>query len=142
MVSETEIEVRYAETDQMGVVYHANYLIWFEIGRTKLVEDLGLRYVDMEDDGYFCPVLDVHAQYKRPLKYGENALVKTRVIEYNGVKVVYGYEIVDEHGALCVAGTSSHVVVSKETFQPVAMRKVLPNWHTAYERVVRSTMHE
>ena len=58
LISETNIEVRYAETDQMGVVYHANYLVWMEIGRTKLIEDLGFKYAEMEKDGILAPVID------------------------------------------------------------------------------------
>ncbi|EMV4629748.1 hypothetical protein AAC545_002271, partial [Listeria monocytogenes] len=57
-IAETTIEVRYAETDQMGVVYHNNYLVWMEIGRTRLIEKLGFRYFDMEEAGYLSPVLD------------------------------------------------------------------------------------
>ncbi|WAH36524.1 acyl-CoA thioesterase [Alicyclobacillus dauci] len=133
-VSETEIEVRYAETDQMGVVYHANYIIWFEIGRTKLVKDFGLNYLDMEDAGYLAPVLDVQATFKRPVKYGEMATVRTWVEFYNGIKTIYGYEILNEDNELCVSGTTTHVVVAKDSFRPVSMRKVFPNWDEIYER--------
>lgn len=65
LVSTTEFDVRYAETDQMGVVYHANYLVWMEIGRTKLIEDLGFKYADMEKEGILAPVIDIRASYKR-----------------------------------------------------------------------------
>lgn len=63
-IAENEIEVRYAETDQMGVVYHANYFIWMELGRTKLINDLGFYYADMESDGILSPVMDIQASYK------------------------------------------------------------------------------
>ena len=70
-IAENEIEVRYAETDQMGVVYHANYLIWMELGRTKLINDLGFYYADMEADGILSPVMDIQASYKTPVRYGD-----------------------------------------------------------------------
>jgi acyl-CoA thioester hydrolase len=133
-ISEMEIQVRYAETDQMGVVYHANYIIWFELGRTRLIEELGFKYADMENYGYLSPVVDVQASYKKPVKYGEKAFVRTWVEEYNGIRTVYHYEILNEQRELCVEGSSTHVVVKKETFKPVSLKKVFPNWHLAYEQ--------
>lgn len=130
--SETEIEVRYAETDQMGIVYHANYLVWFEIGRTKLVEALGFRYANMEEQGYISPVLDVQAKFHRPIRYGERARVKTWIEDYDGLKTVYGYEITNQEGDVCVTGSSSHVVLKKDTFHPVSMRRAFPDWHKVY----------
>lgn len=138
-VFETPIEVRYAETDQMGVVYHANYLIWFEVGRTKLVEQLGLSYADMEEQGYLAPVLEAHVTFKRPVTYGETALVRTWVKEYNGLRTVYGYEIRNQNQEVCVEGHTSHVIVRKGTFQPVSMRRVFPEWHNIYENVRNET---
>ena len=67
-ISEKEIEIRYAETDQMGVVYHANYLVWMEIGRTSLIEDLGYTYAGLEQEGYLSPVIDLSIQYKASMK--------------------------------------------------------------------------
>jgi acyl-CoA thioester hydrolase len=129
---ETSIDVRYAETDQMGVVYHANYLVWFEIGRTKFIESLGFKYAEMEAEGVLSPVTDIQVAYKKPLTYGQTALVKTAVKEYSGIKVVYEYEIYDENQTLCVTGSSTHVCVKKETFRPISIKKYFPDWHDAY----------
>jgi acyl-CoA thioester hydrolase len=134
---ETTIDVRYAETDQMGVVYHANYLVWFEIGRTKFIESLGFRYADMEAEGILSPVTDIQVSYKKPLTYGQSAVVRTAVLEYSGIKVVYGYEIYNEQGELCVTGSSTHVCVKKETFRPISIKKHFPDWHAAYEKAKR-----
>src|SRR4029079_10095297 len=90
-VVETHLRVRYAETDQMGIVYHANYLIWMEVGRTALIKELGFSYAQLEADGVLAPVVDLQVQYKKPLLYGETATVHTWIEEYNGVKTVYGY---------------------------------------------------
>jgi acyl-CoA thioester hydrolase len=130
--TETSVEVRYAETDQMGVVYHANYLVWFEIGRTKLIESLGFKYADMEAEGILSPVTDIQAAYKKPLTYGQKALIKTAVRSYTGIKVIYEYQVFNERGELCVTGESTHVCVKKETFRPISIKKYFPDWHAAY----------
>ncbi|WP_342400323.1 thioesterase family protein [Weizmannia sp. FSL W8-0676] len=137
-VSETEVKVRYAETDQMGVVYHANYLIWMEVGRTKLIEDLGFRYADMEKDGILSPVIDIQISYKKPARYGETVTVKTWVDAYDGLRVKYGYEIYTETGDLAVAASSTHVCVKKDSFRPVSFRRLYPKWHKAYEKAKKS----
>lgn len=134
IISTIKIPVRYSETDQMGVVYHANYLVWMEIGRTALIEELGFKYADLEKDGILAPVIDIHVSYKKPCKYGETVTVKTWIEEYNGLKTVYGYEIWKESGDLAVTATSSHVCVKKDTFRPVSIRRTHPDWHVAYEK--------
>ncbi|MDM5316381.1 thioesterase family protein [Fictibacillus sp. b24] len=128
----TSVDVRYAETDQMGVVYHANYLVWFEIGRTKLIEHLGFKYADMEAQGILSPVTDIQASYKKPLTYGQKAIIKTAIKEYSGIKVVYLYEIYNEENVLCVTGESTHVCVRKDNFRPISIKKYFPEWHEAY----------
>jgi acyl-CoA thioester hydrolase len=133
-VSTREIEVRYAETDQMGVVYHANYLIWMELGRTQLIKDLGFNYAELEKDGILSPVLDIQASYKKPLLYGQKAIVKTWIDEYDGLRVNYGYEIFNEDGELAVTGLTKHVCVKKDSFRPLSIRRKYPEWHDAYEK--------
>ncbi len=133
LVSDKEIEVRYAETDQMGIVYHANYVIWLEIGRTQLIKDLGFNYAEMEADGILSPVIDIQVSYKKPLRYGETATVKTWIESYDGLRVVYGYEIFTGNGELAVSAKSSHVCVKKESFRPISIKRLFPEWHVAYE---------
>ncbi|GAB4073648.1 YbgC/FadM family acyl-CoA thioesterase [Barrientosiimonas marina] len=128
----TPIEVRYQETDQMGVVYHANYLIWFEIGRTKYIESLGFTYMDMENNHIVSPVTDAQVQFKQPVRYGEEAAVETWLDAYDGVRTVYGYRIVKENGETAVTGTTTHVIVHKVSFRPMPLRKAYPEWHQAY----------
>lgn len=129
---ENKVEVRYQETDQMGVVYHANYLVWFEIGRNNYVKSLGLQYTDLEGLGYYSPVIDINIHYKKPLTYGQTATVKTSLKSYDGIRTVYSYEIFDEQGQLAVSGNSTHVVVRQDNFTPVLMRRVYPHWHQAF----------
>lgn len=134
LISTKEVEVRYAETDQMGVVYHANYLVWMELGRTKIVQDLGFNYADMEKDGVISPVLDIQVSYKKPLTYGQTATVKTWIEHYDGLRTVYGYEIYNEAGELSVTATSKHVCVKKGTFRPISLKKHFPDWHEVYNK--------
>ena len=140
-ISEKEIEIRYAETDQMGVVYHANYIIWLEIGRTKLIEDVGFTYAEMEKQGYLSPVTDISIQYKAAMRYGQKATVRTWVEEHGRLRTTYGYEILHEDGTLAAKATSEHVVVKKETFRPVSLQKINPEWHAKYEEIKKREEH-
>ncbi|WP_339163255.1 thioesterase family protein [Siminovitchia sp. FSL W7-1587] len=141
VVAHTNIEVRYAETDQMGVVHHSNYIIWMEVGRTQLMKDLGFSYAEMEKSGVLAPIIDVHVSYKKPLTYGEEATIQTWIEEYDGFKVVYGYVVLNKDGEIAVSGTTAHVCVKKETFRPVRLSKIFPDWHDAYERAKKKKDH-
>jgi len=133
-VVEKQIEVRYAETDQMGVVYHANYLVWMEVGRTQFIKELGFHYADMEKAGVISPVIDLQVSYKKPLHYGETATVKTWIEYYDGIRVTYGYEILTPDGEIAVTATSQHVCVKRDSFRPISIKKYFPDWHEAYEQ--------
>ena len=137
-VSEKQVEVRYAETDQMGVVYHANYVIWCEIGRTQLVKDLGFDYAELERSGYVSPVLDLSVQYKKALRYGQTATVRTWVESHGRLRTTYGYEILHEDGSIAATAKSQHTLVHKETFRPIALRKIDEAWDKKYTEVART----
>jgi len=132
-IAEKQIEVRYAETDQMGVVYHANYLVWMEVGRTQLIKELGFHYAEMEKQGILSPVINLQISYKKPLRYGETATVKTWIEKYDGFRITYGYEIYTPTGEVAIVATSEHVCVRRETFRPISIKKLFPDWHQAYE---------
>lgn len=135
MFSHTErIQVRYAETDQMGVVYHANYLVWCEIGRTGLMQEIGISYKEMESSGVLAPVTNVNMNYISPAVYGKDILVSTWIEKYSGVRVTYGYEITNVDNKVCMRGTSEHVLVDKDSFRPLAMKKKFPEWHELYQK--------
>ncbi|SDB89790.1 acyl-CoA thioester hydrolase [Pelagirhabdus alkalitolerans] len=128
----TPIQVRYQETDQMGVVYHANYLVWLEIGRTEFIHGLGLSYKKMEEEGVVSPVTHVDLHYKVPVRYGETAYVKTWIDYYDGLRTTYGYEVINERNEVALHGTTDHVVVKKDNFRPVSVRRQFPEWHEKY----------
>lgn len=109
----TEIRVRYAETDMMSIVYHANYLAWFEIGRTELLREHGLPYRKLEDEGYRLPVLEVNARYLRPALYDDVVTVVTRLREKPTVRIRLEYEI-HARGQLLATGETKHAFLNKQ----------------------------
>jgi acyl-CoA thioester hydrolase len=119
---ETRLRVRYAETDQMGVVYYANYLIWMEVGRAEYFRAAGGRYRDMEaDDGIRLAVVEVHCRYLRPALYDQEIAVKTRVAKANRRAVEFEYEISDAHsGDQLASGATKHVFLGAD-MKPVKL---------------------
>jgi len=91
--SSSQITVRYAETDMMGVVYHGNYLPWFEVGRTNLLKEFGVPYRELEKEGYFLPVLEVQAKYLRPAVYDDTVTILTTLREKPSLRITLEYEV-------------------------------------------------
>jgi acyl-CoA thioester hydrolase len=87
------VRVRYAETDRMGVVYYANYLVWFEVGRTEWLRDTGWSYREMEADGVSLPVIEAHCQYRRPARYDDELEIRTTGRLLTPVRVRFDYEV-------------------------------------------------
>jgi acyl-CoA thioester hydrolase len=102
MVSVSEVRVRYAETDQMGVAYHANYLVWCEVGRTDFIRELGVTYAEMERQGVQLAVADAHLRYHASARYDDVIRIETRLTEVGSRKVAFAYELlrVPEPGAV------------------------------------------
>ena len=138
-ISEKQIEIRYAETDMMGVVYHANYLIWCEVGRTQIVKDLGFDYAELEADGYLSPVMEFNLQYKAAMRYGQIATVRTWIETHTKLRTTYGYEILHEDGTVAVTATSQHILVKKENFRPISLKKINPTWDAIYTEAARQS---
>lgn len=103
--TETQVRVRYAETDQMGVVYHSNYFPYFESARAESIRQLGFTYADMEKMGVIMPVVDVHCRYLRPAKYDNLLTIKTTLKELPvHHKIEFHHEVFNEEGELLVIG--------------------------------------
>ena len=114
--SETRLRVRYAETDQMGVVYHANHFIWFEVGRVELLRQLGFSYRDMEqNDGCFIAVVDARCRYKAPVRYDDEVIVRTQLKNVRESVIQFGYELVRaDDGELLAEGETTHIVTDED----------------------------
>ena len=110
---EARVRVRYAETDQMGVVYHANYLVWFEVGRVEFIRALGLDYKHMEtEEGCGIAVVDASLRYKAPARYDDVLVIETRLLAARGPVVKFAYRVLRlEDNALLCEGETVHVVV-------------------------------
>ena len=106
-VSVARVRVRYAETDQMNVVYYANYFVWFEVGRTELLRGLGWSYREMEADGYSLPVIEASCQYLRPAHYDDELQITTTGTLVSPVRLVFEYTI-DRGTDRIVAGRTAH----------------------------------
>ncbi|NDD64518.1 MAG: acyl-CoA thioesterase [Acidobacteria bacterium] len=110
---ETLTRVRYAETDQAGVVYHANYLVWFEIGRVELCRSHGFNYRDMEaEEDALLPVTEARATYRQPAKYDDQIAIRTRVTRLRSRAISFAYEIRRAtDGQLLAEGETHHIVI-------------------------------
>jgi len=109
---DAKVRVRYAETDQMGVVYHANFFVWFEVGRVELMRALGVEYKKMEkEDDCHIVVADARCRYHHSARYDEELRVRTRITESKNRVVVFSYEVIrDSDGKVLAHGETTHVI--------------------------------
>lgn len=121
---ETEIEVRYAETDKMGVVHHANYIVWFELARTRLCAMSGFHYAEIERLGYLLMVTGVDVRYRRPARYGEAVRVTCwgDRLASRGVRFAYEVRRGDD---LLATGSTEHVWIEARTGRPCRIPELL-----------------
>lgn len=117
---ELKVRVRYAETDQMGVVYHGNYAQYFEMGRVEWLRNLGISYKWMEDNGVMLPVVSLNINYKKPARYDDLLTIKTVLKSQSTVKIEFDYEILNEKEELLTIANSILVFVDMKTGRPTA----------------------
>jgi acyl-CoA thioester hydrolase len=139
------LRVRYQETDQMGVVYHANYLNWFEIGRTEWIRARGMTYEDLEKQGLLLPLTDVEMKFRLPARYDDQITIYTKMIEYSNFRIRFASEIrrnpqqtdptplgmdqslsIEPNGELLVSGETNHVWVNR-AWRAVRIDKAAPD---------------
>ncbi|KNZ68575.1 thioesterase superfamily protein [Thermincola ferriacetica] len=125
MVGEVKVRVRYEETDQMGMVYHGKYFVWFEVGRTELFRDFGLPYTVLEANKIYLPVVEAHCQYKTSARYDDELIIKTRVNKLSGARIGFDYDIVNADGQLIAHGGTTHAFLN-EHGKPVNVKKAAP----------------
>jgi len=113
--SETSLRVRYAETDQMGVVYYANYLVWMEVGRVDLCKSRGFDYRDMErDDGVFLAVAEATCRYRYPARFDDEVIVRTSIGAAGSRMVTFVYEMRAAHsGQVLASGSTRHIFLNR-----------------------------
>ena len=109
------MRVRYAETDQMGVVYYANYFVWFEVGRTDLLRDAGWSYREMELEGVALPVIEAHCEYRQSARYDDELEIRTTGSQLSPVRVAFDYEVVRPSDAATIAtGRTIHAALDRD----------------------------
>jgi len=135
-VNETRLRVRYAETDQMGVVYHANHFVWFEVGRVELLRQLGFSYRDMESkDGRFIAVAEAKCRYRAPVRYDDEVVVRTQLLNARDSVVHFGYELRrGQDNTLLAEGETTHIVTDAEMKIAVLPEKYLTAFRMALGR--------
>lgn len=135
IINETRIRVRYAETDQMGVVYHANHFVWFEIGRVEFLRQLGFSYKDMErEDECYIVVVDAQCRYKAPVHYDDEVVVRTSLTHVRDKVIRFGYELRSaQSGGLLAEGETTHIVANSKM-----QSRALPE---KYMKAFRAAVH-
>jgi acyl-CoA thioester hydrolase len=114
--------VRYAETDQMGVAYYANYLVWFEMGRSEYCRAIGYPYTRIEEEGFVMVVAEATVRYRSPARYDDELIVRTTMTEVRSRVCSFGYQVIrKESGELLAEGETTHVVVDAESGKPTRM---------------------
>ncbi|WP_302383549.1 thioesterase family protein [uncultured Adlercreutzia sp.] len=151
----TPIKVRYGETDMMGVVYHANYLLYFEDARIDFLNALDFSYAErIEGAGYMSPIHDIEIHYKAPLRYGEAGIVRTSIAQNLPMRTVYRQQVyraedvmegeaggrpepqLREGATPLVDALVTVCVVERDTFKPVSLRRTFPDLYAKYEDIV------
>jgi len=134
-VNETRLRVRYAETDQMGVVYHSNHFIWFEMGRVELMRQMGFSYKVMEsEDECFIAVVDARCKYRSPALYDEELIVRTTLKNVRESVIHFAYELVRAgDGTLLAEGETTHIVTNRE----MKIRALQAKYLTAFRAAVK-----
>src|SRR5947209_14104175 len=135
VMAEARVRVRYAETDQMGVVYHANYLVGFEVGRVELLRMMGFSYREMEkEDQCFIAVVDARCRFKAPARYDDEIIIRTHLKNVRESVIHFGYEAIRvPDGTLLAEGETTHIVTDAQM-----TRKIIPEKYlTVFKETLR-----
>ncbi len=123
MIVTTKIMPRYAETDQMGIIHHAVYPIWYELGRTEYFNKVGLRYDEIEKMGIMTPIVEMNCKYKMPAYYNKEVEIRTKLTKLTPVKFILEYDIYDKDNNLINIGTTTLAWADSKTFKIINIQK-------------------
>lgn len=124
--SESHIEVRYKETDRMGIVYHSNYYVWFDVGRTDFLRSVGWDYKDLEEDGILFPVIETRCFYKLPSHYSDKLIVRTCIEKIKGIRITFKYKIIRETDSAVIAEGNTVHAFADQNLKPINIKKRNP----------------
>jgi len=132
-----EHKAQYYETDQMGIIHHSNYIRWFEEARIDIMDQAGLPFEKLEEEGIVSPVIAVSCNYKQSVKFGQSVLISPTVKEYNGIKLIIEYKVSDkESGDVCCTGESKHCFLKDG--RPVSLKKTSPVFDELFRQLPKS----
>ena len=137
MISKTQIVVRYQETDQMGIVHHSVYPVWYEVARTDFCRNMGMSYSEMEELGLMTPIYEVHSCYKAPAKYEDVLTVEATLVKISEYRLEFSYRIF-KADTLIHTGNTTHVFVNSKDFKLVNVKKHFPKIYD----MLKSTMEK
>lgn len=130
------IEIRYYETDKMGIVHHSNYARFFELTRLHFLDSIGINFFKFESEGLVSPVLSVNAEFIRPAIFGDIITVEAKITSFNGVRLFFEYTIANQKGELLTKGTSSHTFTTCD-LKPVRLKRDYPEY---YEKLYKASI--
>jgi len=127
MQAETKLIARYSETDQMGIIHHSNYAVWFEAGRTDFLKKAGIPNKEIEEQGVLLPLYEMNCKFKSPARYEDEIIVKTK-LEYIGkVRIVFSYQVLNaKDGSVLTTGETKHAWTNK-SLKPVNAQLLIPD---------------
>lgn len=136
MYSESKFDVRYAETDQMGIVHHSVYPIWYEAGRTDFTKKLNMTYAQMEREGVMTPLVELTSQYKKPAHYGDTVMVRTSIQKLTPARIIFYYEVYRGE-ELLATGTTMHAWTGRN-LKPMNLKKHRPDLYEMMEKTMET----
>ena len=136
MVVTVKIVPRYAETDQMGIIHHSVYAIWYEEARTEYFNKVEIRYDEIEKEGIMTPLVELNCKYKMPAYYNQEVQIKTKMIELSPVKFVLEYDIYDKNDKLINIGKTTLAWADSKTFKIINLKKMYPEIYKKLETLV------
>ena len=136
MVVTVKIVPRYTETDQMGIIHHSVYAIWYEEARTEYFNKVGIRYDEIEKEGIMTPLVELNCKYKMPAYYNQEVQIKTKMIELSPVKFVLEYDIYDKNDKLINIGKTTLAWADSKTFKIINLKKMYPEIYKKLETLV------
>ena len=127
MEFEINITARYAETDQMGIIHHSVYPVWFEVARTEFIKTSGITYTQLEKNGVMLPLSELTCKYIYPVHYEDNVTIRVNIEKLSFAKITFGYKVILD-GRVMSQGTTTPGFVDSNTFRPVNIKKVMPDF--------------
>lgn len=134
MIVTTKIVPRYAETDQMGIIHHSVYAIWYEQARTEFFNEIGFRYDEVEKNGVMTPLIELSCEYKRPAYYNQEVEVRTKIIKLTPVKFILEYDIYNQENQLINIGKTTLAWADAKTFKIINLQKKYPEVYQLIEK--------